>query len=109
MARVWLEKPEIVFFEEKALIIDELEDPFYFRQFFDYLRESTIICFVKGFGSGYHMNVEEKLKSVNSPSHAQRRRSKFSVDPKNQSKFKEFVGRSGLQKQDKMAFLDYFD
>jgi ABC-type uncharacterized transport system fused permease/ATPase subunit len=31
LARVWLEKPEIVFFEEKALVIDELQDPFYFR------------------------------------------------------------------------------
>lgn len=110
LARVWLEKPEIVFFEEKALIIDEIQDPFYFRQFFDYLQDSTIICFVKGFGSSYHMNVEEKLKNQRREQFMNEQMNKFEVDPKNQSKFKEFYRKKSIMSVNKsMAFFDYFD
>lgn len=47
LARSWLEQPEIIFFEEKAMIIDELEDPFYFKSFMNRMEGKTLICFTQ--------------------------------------------------------------
>lgn len=110
LARVWLEQPELILFEERALIIDELEDPFYFRQFFDHMADSSVVCITKGLGNTYHMNKEVLRVKYESEKNKDRRNSKFQVDFKNEQRFREFVGNQNLVNHSKnQGLLQYFD
>lgn len=49
MCRVWLEHPDVLIFEESALMTDETGDPFYVKEFIGYFSTNAIICLVENF------------------------------------------------------------